>query len=127
VRPAPAGAPAPAERRPTVDRGRGYRRIGPKEVEVYDLDLAAWIHMHGVAIVDAVRYGYELVVTFYDPEPAAGMSGAVDTHAVKWLNSEAAKFASHVRQLKKVCLSTGKHHPPREAFERSGGPRPTSR
>lgn len=78
-----------------------------------DLDLAAWVHMHGVPIVEALRYGHETIVTFYDPEPTDGTPGAIDKLAIKWLNSEAAKFASHVRQMKKVAFSTARYRSPR--------------
>ena len=105
------GAPDGA-RRDRVDRGRGYRRVSATHVEVYDLDLAAWVHMHGVAIYEATRFGPELVVTFYDPSPENG-DGEVDRYAIRWLNSEAAKFAGHVRQLKKIALSTGRYRPAR--------------
>jgi hypothetical protein len=87
-----------------VDRGRGYKRISPQYVEVYDIDIAAWLHMNGVAIADAWKTGRESVITFFDPES----EDRIATLTVNWLNSEAARFASAVRQIKKVCLSTGR-------------------
>lgn len=92
-----------------IDRGRGFKRIGPKHVEVYDIDIAAWLHMNGVAIAEAYKAGRESVITFYDPED----ENTVSKLTVGWLNSEAAKFASAVRQIKKVCLSTGQQRPGR--------------
>ena len=87
-----------------IDRGRGYKRIDSKHVEVYDIDMASWLHMNGVAISDAYKQKRESVITFYDPESEDRISKLV----VNWLNSESARFASAVRQIKKVCLSTGR-------------------
>lgn len=85
-----------------VDRGRGYKRSDPKHVEVYDIDLSAWLHMHGVVITDAYKVRRESIITFYDPDT----ENKIDSLVVNWLNSESARFASAVRQIKKVCLST---------------------
>ena len=95
------GKPAGHKR---IDRGRGFKRTGPSHVEVYDIDLAAWVHLNGVAIADAFKIGRESVITFYDPEE----KNEVSALTIEWLNSEAARFASAVRQIKKVCLSTGR-------------------
>ena len=85
-----------------VDRGRGYRYVGDKRVEVYDLDLAAYFDLKGVPIADAQKCGRETVITFYDPQDR------IKSLAVDWLNSEASQFASRVRQLKKVVYSTAR-------------------
>jgi hypothetical protein len=87
-----------------VDRGRGYRNIGDHRVEVYDLDLAAYFDLKGLAIADAHKSGRETIIVFYDPKDR------IKTLAVEWLNSEASQFASRVRQLKKVVYSTARHH-----------------
>jgi hypothetical protein len=86
-----------------IDRGRGFKRVDSTHVEVYDIDLAAWLHMNGVSITNAIRKGREAMITFYDPEA----ENTVSVLSIKWLNSEAAKFASAVRQIKKVSFSTG--------------------
>jgi hypothetical protein len=88
-----------------IDRGRGYKRVGSSHVEVYDIDLAAWLHLKGVAIADAYKVNRESVITFFDPKDEDQISKLV----VDWLNSEAANFASAVRQIKKVCLSTDRN------------------
>lgn len=90
--------------RQKVDRGRGYKRVDSKHVEVYDLDMASWFHMRNVPISDACKTGREIVITFYDPEDEDKISKL----SIDWLNSEAAMFASAVRQMKKVCWSTGR-------------------
>jgi hypothetical protein len=70
--------------------------------------MAAWLHLNGVAISEAYKVGRESIITFYDPQDA----DVISKLAVDWLNSEAAKFAGAVRQIKKVCLSTGKYRDP---------------
>jgi len=89
------------KRRP-VDRGRGFKRVSDDHVEVYDIDMAAWLHMNNVAIAKAFKIGKESVITFLDPV----QEERIDELSIDWLNSEAAKFASCVRQIKKVCLAT---------------------
>ena len=84
-----------------VDRGRGYRRVTESRVEVYDIDLAAWLHMRNLPIAEAFKHGRESIIIFYDPE--SKLHGL----AIEFLNSESARFASAVRQIKKVCLATG--------------------
>lgn len=85
-----------------VDRGRGYKRVSGSHVEVYDLDMAAYVHMRNIPIVEASKTGREIVVVFLDPVE----KNLVDKIATEWLNSEAAKFANCLRSLKKVALST---------------------
>ncbi len=85
-----------------MDRGRGFRRVSPTHVEVYDLDMAAYVHMNGVAIVEATKVGYNTLFVFFDPEDEDQVNKLVTT----WLNSESAKFANHVRNLKKVAFSS---------------------
>jgi hypothetical protein len=85
-----------------VDRGRGSKRVDATRVEVYDIDIAAWLHLNKVPIVEAQKAGRETVVTFYDPQD----QNRIPDLMVTWLNSEAARFASAVRQIKKVSYST---------------------
>lgn len=84
------------------DSGRGYKRVSPNHVEVYDLDMAAWLHLHTIPIAEAFKSGRATIIVFLDPED----QDRINTLAVDWLNSEAAKFASAVRQLKKVTFAT---------------------
>jgi hypothetical protein len=88
-----------AERR--TDRGRGFRTTGP-EVEVYDLDLSAWFAENGLVIDRLLRDGRETIAVFRDP------AGRVQQLAVAWLGSQSSHFASRVRQIKKITLSTGR-------------------
>lgn len=88
-----------------IDRGRGYKRLDDKHVEVYDIDMAAWLHMNGVAIADAHKVGRESIIKFFDPTSEDRISKLT----INWLNSESARFASAVRQIKKVCLSTARY------------------
>jgi hypothetical protein len=60
--------------------------------------------MNNVPIVEACKTGKESKVIFYDPV----QSEKIPQLSVDWLNSEAARFAGAVRQIKKVCFSTGK-------------------
>jgi hypothetical protein len=89
-------------KRKPVDRGRGFKRVGDY-VEVYDIDLAAWLHMNNVPIANAYkREKRETVITFLDPKT----DDKIAQLSVGWLNSESAKFAGAVRQIKKICFST---------------------
>lgn len=92
-----------------IDRGRGYKRVDASRVEVYDLDIAAWLHFQKVPIADAYKSGREVFVTFHDPETEDRIAKLM----VDWLNSESAAFASSQRQLKKVIWATGRERPPR--------------
>ena len=87
-----------------VDRGRGFKRISDLTVEVYDIDMAAWLLMNRVNIVNACKDGREAVVTFQDPLE----DDRIAKLSIDWLNSEAAKFANAVRSIKKICFSTGR-------------------
>ena len=91
-------------KRKHVDRGRGFVRVDDKHVDVYDIDFAAWLLLSGLGISEAYKNGREAVVTFYDPKE----EDRVDKLAVDFLNSESARFANAVRQIKKICFSTGK-------------------
>jgi hypothetical protein len=95
-----------------TDRGRGYRRISEKAVEVFDLDLASWFHLNNLPVVEVCTNGREFAVTFYDLAVKDGTSKADDL-SVKWLNSEACRFSSALRQIKKVAISS-----PRRAYNR---------
>lgn len=91
------GGPAPR-----IDRGRGYREIQGlpgRQIEVYDLDLAAWILLRGLSVSDAFRSGSEFAVRFYDPD------GRIPDLAVDFLNSESQRFASAIRSIKKICIA----------------------
>lgn len=88
-----------------MDRGRGFKRVSSTHVEVYDLDMAAYVHMHGVAIAEATKVGHATLFVFFDPED----DDKVNTLITQWLNSESAKFANHVRNLKKVAFSSQRH------------------
>ena len=85
-----------------VDRGRGYKRVSDSHVEVYDLDMAAYIHMNHVPIAEASKIGKEIIIVFLDPTD----KDRVHALTMDWLNSESAKFANCLRSLKKVALSS---------------------
>ena len=82
-----------------VDRGRGYRAVENNIVEVYDLDLAAYLTMRDLPLAESYRHEREFVFKFYDAEQKVGKL------AVDYVNSEAARFADAVRRLKKVSIS----------------------
>jgi hypothetical protein len=82
-----------------LDRGRGYRPIENHEVEVYDLDLAAYLSMVGLPLAESIRYEREFVFRFLD---TADRVGAL---AIDYVNSESARFADAQRRLKKVVIS----------------------
>lgn len=92
-----------------IDRGRGFKRVSASRVEVYDLDIAAWLHHKRIPIADAYKSGREVFVTFHDPEDEDQIAKLM----VDWLNSESASFASSQRQLKKVIWATGARGPSR--------------
>ena len=66
-----------------------------------DLAMAAYLKMRGLAIVRATRRGREFDFLFRDPE------GRSDELAVEFANSEAQRFNSEVRALKKLCHMNG--------------------
>lgn len=85
-------------------RGRDsdFRVREDGQVEVRDLDFAAYLHMSGVPVVDIVRLRSETLdvrITFGGDEPGP----RTEQLALQWLNSESARFASAVRALKKAC------------------------
>jgi len=69
--------------------------------ETRDLALAAYWKMCGLAIVRATRRGREFDFLFRDPE------GRAEKLAVEFANSEAQRFDSEVRALKKLCQLNG--------------------
>jgi hypothetical protein len=69
--------------------------------ETRDLALAAYWKMRGLVIVRATRRGKDFEFLLRDPE------GHADALAVEFANSEAQKFDSEVRALKKLCLLDG--------------------
>lgn len=85
-----------------MDRGRGFKRVSSTQVEVYDLDMAAYVHMNHVPIAEATKVGHATLFVFFDPEE----EDRVNKFITQWLNSESAKFANHVRNLKKVAFSS---------------------
>lgn len=94
---------------PSMDRGRGFKRVSSTHVEVYDLDMAAYVHMHNVPIAEATRVGNATLFVFLDPEE----DNRVDKLVTQWLNSESARYANHVRNLKKVAFSSYRNQPRR--------------
>lgn len=86
------------DRRP--DRGRGYRPIENNEVEVYDLDLAAYLSMCGLPLAESLRLEREFIFRFLDKENRIGAL------AIDYVNSESARFADAQRRLKKVVISS---------------------
>jgi hypothetical protein len=69
--------------------------------ETRDLALAAYWKMRGLVIVRATRRGKEFEFLFRDEK------GLGDQLAVEFANSEAQKFDSEVRALKKLCQLDG--------------------
>lgn len=64
-----------------------------------DLALAAYIKMHGLEIVKAVRTGrYKFEFAFRDPE------GRFDSLRLGFANSECHRFDSEMRTLKKLTM-----------------------
>lgn len=81
-----------------IDRGRGYK-IDGDQVEIYDLDLAAYLTMRTLPLAESIRMGREFIFRFFDPD------GKVGSLAIDYVNSEAARFADAQRRLKKVVIS----------------------
>jgi hypothetical protein len=78
------------------------------EVEVYDLDFAAYCHMRGLLVGDMVesdspkgrRGPVQFLFLFKDPE------GQIAQLSVDYTNSESARHADAVRRLKKAVRSS---------------------
>lgn len=66
---------------------------------MYDLDLAAYLSMRGIALAESYRDGREFLFTFLDTDTK------IPQTVIEYVNSEAARFADSVRRLKKVTLS----------------------
>ena len=69
--------------------------------ETRDLALAAYWKMRGLVILRASRRGKEFEFLFRDEK------GLGDRLAVEFANSEAQRFDSEVRALKKLCQLDG--------------------
>ncbi len=82
-----------------IDRGRSYRAVDDGKVEVYDLDFASYLLMHNVPLAESYRDGREFMFKFLDP------NSQIRDLAIKFANSESAKFADCVRRLKKVTIA----------------------
>lgn len=91
--------PLPASGHSRVDRGRGYKVLEDFTVEVYDLDLAAYLSMKDLPLAQSERYGREFIFKFFDP------TLRISKLAIEYVNSESARFADAQRRLKKVIIS----------------------
>lgn len=92
----PDGKPASGS---IVDRSRSYKANDQGLAEVYDLDFAAFLLMHGVALAESYRDGREFMFKFLDTD------NKIKDLAITYANSESAKFADCVRRLKKVTIA----------------------
>lgn len=70
-----------------------------KTAVVYDLDFAAFLLMHGVALAESYRDGREFMFKFLDT------NDKIKELSIVFANSESAKFADCVRRLKKVTIA----------------------
>jgi len=73
------------------------------EARTQDLAAAAWLKMHGLRVLNAKRFGANgqgFEFTFADPENRAPQL------LVDFANSEAQRYDSEVRSLKKLCNPT---------------------
>lgn len=68
-------------------------------VEVYDLDLAAYLSMRDIPLAESYRYDREFIFRFLDPE------NKINALTIEYVNSESARFADAQRRLKKVIIS----------------------
>ena len=84
----------------TPPRGRNFNQTYDGLVEVFDLDFAAFLLMHGVALAQSFRDGREFLFKFLDQHDR------IKQLAIDFANSESAKFADCVRRLKKVTIAT---------------------
>jgi hypothetical protein len=102
-----------APRRRSINRALAYKVCGHGEVEVYDLDFAAYCSMRGLVIADMVETGppvrqgrrgsggpVQYLFIFKDEE------GQIAGLSVDYTNSESARHADAVRRLKKAIRST---------------------
>lgn len=84
----------------TPPRGRNFEQSEDGLVDVFDLDFAAFLLMHGVALAESFRDGREFLFKFLDQQ------NKIKDLAITFANSESAKFADCVRRLKKVTIAT---------------------
>jgi hypothetical protein len=61
-----------------------------------DVSLAGWLTMHGLELKSYNRAGRDFQFAFYDPEDRATRL------AIRWPSSEASRFDSAIRSLKKL-------------------------
>ncbi len=80
--------------------GRNFQQTEEGLVEVFDLDFAAFLLMHGVPLAESFRDGREFLFKFLDQQ------NKIKELAITFANSESAKFADCVRRLKKVTIAT---------------------
>ncbi len=85
--------------RSVVDRSRSYKTNDQGIAEIYDLDFAAFLLMHNVALAESYRDGREFMFKFLDT------NDSIKNLAITYANSESAKFADCVRRLKKVTIA----------------------
>lgn len=93
-----------------INRALAYKVCQDDEVEVYDLDFAAYCLMRGLLIGDMVETGppqgrkgrgpVQFLFLFKDPE------GLIANLSVDYTNSESAQHADAVRRMKKAVRST---------------------
>jgi hypothetical protein len=88
-----------------IDRGRAYQEVDKDQIVLWDLDLAAWLLVNGMGVVDIWREGAEFRLVFWDPEHRIR-----ELH-IEFLNSICAKFATAVKQIKKAAHSVGARPP----------------
>lgn len=89
------------KRRRRVNRALAYTTRGDDQVEVYDLDFAAYCSMRGLDVADMVETApRQFLFVFYDP------GGLIRQLSVDYTNSESAKHADCVRRIKKAIRST---------------------
>lgn len=88
-----------------VDRGRSYQQGPDGTIAVWDLDLAAFLLLNNVPLVNAWRDGSEFRIVYKTDEDA------VRQLHVKFLQSEAGRFATVLKMLKKTVVSIGQRPP----------------
>lgn len=80
--------------------------------ETGDLAFAAYAHMNGLKIVRAKEWrrgnSLEFQFAFDDPPSADYPDGRWDQFHIDFANSEAARFDSSLRSLKKICRRNSK-------------------
>ena len=99
---APATLRLPPPKLARVDRSRVFTvlNVDRRAIRVSDLDFAAYLLGHQLALIDACRVGdRESVFDFYDPD------GRITELSMAYMNSAEARFADCVRRLKKASYS----------------------